>query len=48
VVIVVTRDRSYRAQGCILGGSPAETIAAAGSAPELMVVGGGIYRGYDT
>jgi len=43
--IVVTRNRSYRAQGCILAGSPAEAIAAVGSAPELMVVGGaGIYR----
>ena len=43
--IVVTRNPSYRAQGCILVGSPAEAIAAAGSAPELMVVGGaGIYR----
>jgi len=43
--IVVTRNPSYRAQGCILVGSPTEAIAAAGSAPELMVIGGtGIYR----
>jgi len=38
--IVVTRDRSYPAPGCILAGSPEEAIAAAGSAPEVMVVGG--------
>jgi len=43
--IVVTRDPSYQAQGCILADSPMEAIAAAGSVPELMVVGGaGIYR----
>ncbi|WP_218068238.1 dihydrofolate reductase [Candidatus Thiosymbion oneisti] len=43
--IVVTRNPSYRAQGCILAGSPTEAIAATGPAPELMVVGGaGIYR----
>jgi len=38
--IVVTRDRSYRAEGCILVSSPEDAIVAAGSAPELMVVGG--------
>jgi len=43
--IVVTRNPSYRTRGCILVGSPTEAIAAAGAAPELMVVGGaGIYR----
>jgi len=43
--IVVTRNSSYKAQGCTLVGSPTEAIAAAGSAPELMVIGGaGIYR----
>lgn len=43
--IVVTRDRSYQAPGCILVGSPQEAIATAGAAPELMVVGGaGLYR----
>jgi dihydrofolate reductase len=43
--IVVTRDRSYRAEGCVLAGSPDEAIAAAGSVPEVMVVGGaGLYR----
>jgi len=43
--IVLTRNRSYRAPGCIPVGSPREAIAAAGSVPELMVVGGaGIYR----
>ena len=43
--IVVSRDRSYPAAGCILAGSPRDAIAAAGSAPEVMAVGGaGIYR----
>lgn len=43
--IVVTRDRSYRADGCILAGSPEEAIAAAGNVPEVMVIGGaGLYR----
>lgn len=43
--IVVTRDVSYTARGCILAGSPQEAILAAGVAPEVMVVGGaGIYR----
>jgi dihydrofolate reductase len=38
--ILVTRDYSYLAQGCILAGSPQEAIAAAASAPEIMVIGG--------
>jgi dihydrofolate reductase len=38
--IVLTRDPDYRAQGCTLVGSLEEAIAAAGDAPELMVVGG--------
>jgi len=38
--IVVTRDRAYPARGCILAGSPKEAIAAAGSAREVMVIGG--------
>jgi len=43
--IVVTRDPSYRAPGCILVGSPREALAAAASAPELMVIGGAeLYR----
>lgn len=43
--IVVTRDRSYRAAGCILVGSPQEAIRAAGEVPEVMVIGGaGLYR----
>jgi len=43
--IVVTRDRSYRAEGCILVASPEEAIAAARDAAEIMVVGGaGLYR----
>ena len=43
--IVITGDRSYSAPGCILVASPLQAIVAAGSVPEVMVVGGaGIYR----
>jgi dihydrofolate reductase len=43
--IVVTRDPSYRAEGCILVGSPQESIVAVGDAPEIMVIGGAtLYR----
>jgi len=43
--IVVTRNPSYRAEDCILVGSLKEAITAAGSAPEVMVVGGAkLYR----
>ena len=43
--IVVTRDRSYRADGCILARSPEEAVAVAGEVPEVMVIGGaGLYR----
>lgn len=38
--IVLTRDPDYRAEGCTLVASLEEAIAAAGDAPELMVVGG--------
>lgn len=42
--ILVTGDRSYRAEGCVLVNSPQEAISAAGDVPEIMVVGGaGIY-----
>lgn len=43
--IVVTRNTSYHAENCILVGSPKEAIAVAGSASEIMVVGGAkLYR----
>jgi dihydrofolate reductase len=43
--IVITENRAYRADGCILAESPEAAIAAAGDAPEIMVVGGAaIYR----
>ncbi|MGA7980377.1 MAG: dihydrofolate reductase [Chromatiaceae bacterium] len=38
--IVVSRDRSYLAPGCLVVGSPDEAIAAASYAPEVVVVGG--------
>ena len=43
--IVVTRDPSYQADDCLVVGSPKEAIRAAGSVPEVMVVGGAeLYR----
>ena len=39
--IVVTRDLSYRADGCIVVHSVDEALDAVSGAPELMVVGGG-------
>jgi dihydrofolate reductase len=43
--IVVSRDSSYRAEGCILVGSPREAVAAAGDVSEVMVIGGAaLYR----
>lgn len=42
--IVVTRDPSYRAEGCILARDPVAAVAAAGAVPEVMVIGGaGLY-----
>jgi dihydrofolate reductase len=38
--IVVSRDRSYRAPGCLVVGSPAEAVAAACQASEVVVIGG--------
>lgn len=38
--IVVSRDQSYRATGALVVGSPEAALAAAGAAPEVMVVGG--------
>ncbi|MEJ2327534.1 MAG: dihydrofolate reductase [Chromatiaceae bacterium] len=38
--IVVSRDRSYRAPGCVVVGSPAEAVAAACEAPEVVAIGG--------
>jgi dihydrofolate reductase len=38
--IVVSRDRSYRAPGCLVVGSPAEAVAAASQASEVVVIGG--------
>jgi dihydrofolate reductase len=38
--IVVSRDRSYRAPGCLVVGSPAEAVAAVCQAPEVVVIGG--------
>jgi dihydrofolate reductase len=38
--IVVSRDRSYRAPGCLVVGSPSEAVAAVCEAPEVVVIGG--------
>lgn len=43
--IVLTRDSSYQAQGCIVVHNPKEAMRAADEAAELMVIGGaGLYR----
>ena len=43
--IVMTRRRDYRAEGCEIVDSVEAAIAAAGDAPETMVIGGAeIYR----
>lgn len=43
--IVVTRERGFAAPGCIVVHSLAEAIAAAGAAPEIMIIGGAeLYR----
>ncbi|MEA3274380.1 MAG: dihydrofolate reductase [Pseudomonadota bacterium] len=38
--IVITRNRFYRAEGCLVVESPGAAIRAAADAPEIMVVGG--------
>ena len=38
--IVMTRDKNYRAKGCVMVHSVEEAIAAAGDAAEIMVIGG--------
>ena len=43
--IVITRDSDFRAEGCEIVGSVDAAVAAAGSAAELMVIGGAeVYR----
>jgi len=43
--LVLTRDRAFSADGCETVTSLDEAIARAGTAPELMVIGGGeVYR----
>ena len=43
--IVVTRSPGYEAEGCLVVPSPRAALAAAGDAPEVMVIGGaGLYR----
>jgi len=43
--IVLTRDPTYRSEGCIVVHHRDEAMRAAGDAPELMVIGGaGLYQ----
>jgi len=43
--IVVTRDAGYRAEGCMVVGTPEAALAAVSDAPEVMVIGGAaLYR----
>lgn len=45
--IVLTRQSDYEAPGCIVVHSLPDALAAAGSAPELMVIGGAtVYRAF--
>jgi len=39
--IVLTRDKSFLAPGCIVAYSIEEALKASGDAPEVMVIGGG-------
>jgi dihydrofolate reductase len=39
--IVITRDQSYRAEGCDVVASPVEALRAAGDVGEVMIIGGG-------
>lgn len=41
--IVITGNESYRAEGCSVVHSVEEALAAAGDAPEVMVVGGAAF-----
>ncbi|MRR06329.1 MAG: dihydrofolate reductase [Deltaproteobacteria bacterium] len=43
--IVLTRDRGYRAKGCLVAHERDEVLAVAGAAEELFICGGGeVYR----
>jgi len=43
--IVVTRDANFEAQGAVVAHSLDEALAAAGNAPEIMIIGGAeIYK----
>ena len=40
--IIMTRDLTYTKDGCVLAHSTEEGLSAAGTAPEVMVIGGGV------
>jgi len=43
--IIVTRDRNYKAKGCVVVHSADEALKAAGNIEEVMVIGGSqIYK----
>jgi dihydrofolate reductase len=45
--IVVTRQTDYRPEGCTVVTSTEDALAAAGDAPEVMIIGGGhIYQAF--
>ena len=45
--IVVTRQADYRPEGCTVVTSTEDALAAAGDAPEVMIIGGGhIYQAF--
>ena len=43
--IIMTRDAAYSAEGCVIAHTLADALAAAGAAPEIMILDGGeIYK----
>jgi len=47
VSIVLTRDPSFRCDGCLVARTPDEALALAGDAPEVIVFGGaGVFKDF--
>jgi dihydrofolate reductase len=47
VSIVLTRDPSFRCEGCLVARTPDEALALAGDAPEVIVFGGaGVFKDF--
>jgi dihydrofolate reductase len=47
VSIVLTRDPTFRCDGCLVARTPEEAVALAGDAPEIIVFGGaGVFKDF--